>query len=129
MLEKIISEFQSICSKYLQSEKTLSLKLKKTLLVNLNEEEESDEDMNASQQQKQLAQANLQFEKELLVEREREFQKIEANVIDINQIMQEISTLIHGEMFAIIYECCSYSHLITQNKAKALRPLTTRFHL
>jgi len=97
MLEKIVSEFHNIVQKYLQSEKSLSLKMKKTLLVNLNDEDSDDEDQNVSQQQKQLQQANLNFDKELLIERENQFQNIEKNVHDINEIMNEISTLIHDQ--------------------------------
>lgn len=96
MLEKIVSEFHTIVQKYLQSEKSLALKMKKTLLVNF-QDDSSDEDVNVSQQQKQLMQADLDFDKELLVEREQQFQKIESDVVDINQIMNEISTLIHGK--------------------------------
>lgn len=81
MLEKIVNDFHSIVDFYLQSEKTLSLKLRKTLLVNVDEEDSDDEDVNVSQQQRQLMQANLNFEKELLVEREQQFQRIEADVI------------------------------------------------
>lgn len=97
MLEKIVSEFHNIVQKYLQSEKSLSLKMRKTLLVNANDQDSDDEDVNFSQQQKQLDHANLNFEKELLIERDQQFQKIETDVIDINEIMNEISTLINGE--------------------------------
>lgn len=96
MLEKLVSEFHSIVEKYLASEKNLTMRMKKTLLVNL-EDDSSDEDVNMSQQQKQLAQANLNMEKEMLQEREQQFQSIERDVLDINQIMNEISTLIQGE--------------------------------
>lgn len=69
MLEKIVSEFHTIVGKFLQSEKALSLKMKRTILVNVNDQEyDTDEDVNASQQQKQLLQANISAEKELLVE-------------------------------------------------------------
>lgn len=98
LLEKIMNEFQLIVQKFLQLEKSLSIKMRKTLLVNVDDDEDSDED--TSQQQKKLEQANLNFEKELLVEREQQFQKIESDVIDINQIMNEISTLINGEHHA-----------------------------
>lgn len=115
MLEKIVSEFQSILQKYLHSEKSLTLKMKKTLLVHLNEDSD-DDDVNLSQQQKQLMQANLNFEKELLVDREQQFQKIETDIIDINQIMSEISTLVNGEcqspntfsVHRLMNKCCSF---------------------
>ena len=95
MLEKIISEFHSISEKYLQSEKNLTLRMKKTLLVNLDES--SDEDVNSSQQ-KHLLQANatVEIQNSLFLDREQQFQNIEKDVNDINQIMNEISTLIQG---------------------------------
>lgn len=96
MLEKTVSEFHAIVQKYLQSDKSLTLKMRKSLLVSVNDDDDdSDEDMNTSQQQKQLM--NLHDNNEILVEREEHFQKIETNVIDINQMMSEISTLIHGK--------------------------------
>lgn len=96
MLEKIISEFHSIAEKYLQSEKNLTLRMKKTLLVNLDES--SDEDVNSSQQ-KHLLQANAtaEIQNSLFLDREQQFQNIEKDVNDINQIMNEISTLIQGK--------------------------------
>jgi len=97
MLEKIASEFHNIVEKYVQSEKSLSMKMKKTLLVNVHDEDSDDEDVNVSPQQKQLHQANLNFEKELLIEREEHFQKIETDVSELNEIMNEISTLIHDQ--------------------------------
>lgn len=94
MLEKIVSEFHSIVGKYMQSEKNLTMKMKKTMLVALDSSD--DEDMSQSQQQKQLLQSSV-IEKELLVERQQEFERIEKDVIDINEIMNEISTLISGK--------------------------------
>jgi hypothetical protein len=96
MLEKIIGEFQLIVQKFVQLEKSLTLKMRKTLLVNVNDDEdESDEDIPT--QQKKLQQANLNFEKELMEEREKEVSKIESNVVDLNQMMKELSTLVTGE--------------------------------
>lgn len=94
MLEKIVSEFHSIVGKYMQSEKNLTMKMKKTMLVALDSSD--DEDMSQSQQQKQLLQSSV-IEKELLVERQQEFERIEKDVIDINEIMNEMSTLISGK--------------------------------
>lgn len=94
-MEKILSDFNLIVQTYLVTEKNLSLKLRKTVLVNVEDSDE--EDQTATIQQRQLQQANLNFEKQLLVDREVAFQKIESEVVDINQIMKEISTMIHGE--------------------------------
>lgn len=127
MLEKIVSEFHTIVQKYLQSEKSISLKMRKTLLVNVNDDSDDDASVNASQQQKQLMQANLNFEKELLVEREQGFQRIESDVIDINQIMNEISTLIHGETNNCSASS-SISELFFQTKARTFKQSITRFH-
>lgn len=103
MLEKIVSEYTSVVAKYLQSEKNLTLKMKKSLLVNLDDS--SDEEMNVSLQQNKLMQASLNYEKGLLVEREQEFLSIEKDCIDINQIINEISTLIQGATnFSVPFE-------------------------
>lgn len=75
--------------------------MKKILLVTPDSDNDSAED-DMSHQQKQLLQANLKFEKELLVDREQNINKIEADVKDISQIMNEISTLIHGKLQLLI---------------------------
>lgn len=110
----------------MQAEKNLMMRVKKTMLVNFDES--SDEDVNMSQQQKKLIQANANFDKELLLEREREFQRIESDVIDINQIMSEISTLISGENnFLISISIFIIIQLFFQNKEKESNLLIMRF--
>lgn len=109
MLEKIASEFHNVVGKYMQAEKNLQMKMKKSQLVNL-EDDSSDEDINMSQQQKQLMQANVNLEKELLVDREQQFISIEKDVIDINQIFQEISSLIQGLITIECFKMFDFRH-------------------
>lgn len=64
------------------------------MLINLNDDEEPSEQ---DQAQIQIQQESLVFENELLSERERNVKQIEVDVIDINKIMSEISTLVNGK--------------------------------
>lgn len=56
----------------------------------------SDTDLLFHQQQKQM-QKNLQFEQSLLKEREQRVRQIEEDVLDVNQIMRELNTLINQQ--------------------------------
>jgi hypothetical protein len=64
------------------------------LLINLEDDEEQSQQ---DQMQVQIQQESLTFENELLSERERNVKQIEVDVIDINKIMSEISTLVNGK--------------------------------
>lgn len=96
--EKIVADFNLVVKNYLQIEKNLNAKLKKTLLVNVNGDEddnfESTDDYTQQIQTSGPSRETLQYENELLQDRERRMKRIEVDVIDINQIMNEISSLI-----------------------------------
>lgn len=65
-------------------------------------------------------QQNLQFEQSMLKEREKRVRQIEEDVLDVNQIMRELNTLINqqGEnigrfLIDINKKCLSYHHVFT----------------
>lgn len=60
----------------------------------------SDTDYLFHQQQKQM-QKNLQFEQSMMKEREQRVRQIEEDVLDVNQIMRELNTLINQQGEAI----------------------------
>lgn len=60
----------------------------------------SDTDYLFHQQQKQM-QKTLQFEQSMMKEREQRVRQIEEDVLDVNQIMRELSTLINQQGEAI----------------------------
>lgn len=92
--EKLFSEFNLIVQKYLSVEKSLASKLKKTVLVNVDDDESPEPENQRFTQQ--IRQEALQYEHEQLLERERNINRIETDVVDINKMMNEISSLIHG---------------------------------
>lgn len=77
--------------------------MKGILLLNASEQDDmgnhdttNDNDLHFHQQQKSLQQ-NLQFEQSLLKEREQRVRQIEDDVLDVNQIMRELSSLINQQ--------------------------------
>lgn len=80
----------------------IAAKLKGILLINASQQDDingdenntsSDTDYLFHQKQKQMQQ-NLQFEQNMLKEREQRVRQIEEDVLDVNQIMRELNTLI-----------------------------------
>lgn len=102
MLEKLIEEFHVVAEKYLAAEKALDVKMRKAVLVNVEVEDKSDDESTTlSHQQQKLINAEIKFENQILAKREERMNTIESSVIDINQMMNEISTLIHGLYYNI----------------------------
>lgn len=82
--------------------------MKANLLPSINlqhEEENTDEDLNSLKQQ-QLSR-ELQFEQEMMVEQQARISQIEADIIDVNQIMRELSSMVYqqGEVIDDIESC------------------------
>lgn len=48
-------------------------------------------------QKQKLLRENLEFEQGMLVEREQRVQQIEADVLDVNEIMRDLATLINQQ--------------------------------
>lgn len=66
--------------------------------MNVNNDDDDDVPTTSSNNQQQLqVNAEIKFDNELLVDREHNILKIETDVSEISQIMNEISTLIHGQ--------------------------------
>lgn len=77
--------------------------MKGILLLNTSQQDDTvnqditnDNDLHFHQQQKSLQQ-NLQFEQSMLKEREQRVRQIEDDVLDVNQIMRELSALINQQ--------------------------------
>lgn len=98
--------------------------MKQVLLVNASQQDDMHLDMigfgdgssatGGSQQQQQeqhlrqqLIQRDLQFEQDMLLEREQRVRQIEADVLDVRQIMQELSSITNqqSEVIGKFYEC------------------------
>lgn len=102
--------------------------MKQILLVNASQQDDMQRDLmgfgdggsatgGASQQQQQeqhlrqqqMIQRDLQFEQDMLLEREQRVRQIEADVLDVRQIMQELSS-ITNQQSEVIGEFCMNAH-------------------
>jgi hypothetical protein len=76
--------------------------MKQILLINASQSDDimgDDRTMagDENQQKQLLAKQQLQFEEEMMLEREQRVQQIEADVLDVNSIMKELSTMINEQ--------------------------------
>lgn len=95
--------------------------MKQVLLVSASQQDDLNRDLigfgdGGSQQQlqqqqqqqdamrQQQIQRDLQFEQDMMLEREQRMRQIEADVLDVNQIMKELSSITHQQS-EVIGEC------------------------
>lgn len=93
MLEKIVSQFDDNVKKYLQSEKSLSMRMKKAVLVPVHEEDNAEQDVDISQQQQLIRSSGL----ELVIDQESQFLKLETDIADIHSVMQNLSSMVYEQ--------------------------------
>lgn len=102
-VEKLTSDFTHVVQMYSKSQQVIAAKMKQILLVNASQQDDMNRDMigfgdGGSQQQEQhlrqqQIQRDLRFEQDMLLEREQRVRQIEADVLDVRQIMQELSSI------------------------------------
>ncbi|CAD7080324.1 unnamed protein product [Hermetia illucens] len=107
-VEKLTSDFRTVVEKYSTSQQQIATKMKKIFLQSVHAQQQDEESasgvntMSAAdreeliQRQKQL-QAGLQFEQDMVLDRETRIREIEADVLDVNEIMRELSSLVHQQ--------------------------------
>uniref|UniRef100_A0A182PEJ2 t-SNARE coiled-coil homology domain-containing protein n=1 Tax=Anopheles epiroticus TaxID=199890 RepID=A0A182PEJ2_9DIPT len=100
-VEKLTSDFKQVVEFYSKSQQSIAGKMKQVFLVNASQMDDlandagvpgTAEQQQELQKQRQLQQS-LQFEQDMLLEREQRFREIEANVLDVNHIMKELSNI------------------------------------
>ncbi|XP_022912597.2 syntaxin-12 [Onthophagus taurus] len=94
--EKLTDNFKDAVANYSSLQKTCADKMKANLLMSPVELEEMDKDDPQAQQQILLAR-ELAFENDMLMDREVAIKKIEADVLDVNEIMRELSVLVYQD--------------------------------
>ncbi|KAF5281980.1 hypothetical protein FQA39_LY00504 [Lamprigera yunnana] len=94
-VSKLTENFTEAMAKYHSMQKLVASKMKAHLLVVSTPDQSSFEDVN-TQQQIQLSR-ELAFEQDLLLDRESRIQQIESDILDVNQIMRELSVLVHEQ--------------------------------
>lgn len=100
-VEKLTSDFTHVVQMYSKSQQVIAAKMKQVFLVNAAQQDDLNRDSFSEgnqqdqllQRQQQAAAQSLQFEQDMLLEREQRFRQIEADVLDVNQIMKELSSI------------------------------------
>ncbi|XP_060531438.1 syntaxin-12 [Cylas formicarius] len=94
-VEKLEGNFRDAINKYYSLQKELASKQKAHLLIQESLEHEIDDD---SEQNKQAQLAReMAFEQDMMLEREARVKQIESDVLDINQIMRELGSMVHAQ--------------------------------
>lgn len=96
-VEKAISDFQMIVQKYAKTEKSLTVKMRNTMLVDMAQQDDEAEQDDTEDMQQKLLHASFKFENELLIEREQNVNLIESNVLDVNEMMNNLSSLLTAQ--------------------------------
>lgn len=96
-MEKLEENFKEAITRYYSLQKDLANKQKSNLLVSVSiENDYTPEEESDQQRQAQLAR-EMAFEQDMLVEREARIKQIEADVLDVNEIMRELGSLVHAQ--------------------------------
>ncbi|XP_062136904.1 syntaxin-12-like [Drosophila sulfurigaster albostrigata] len=97
-LEKLTQEFQTVVDKYSMQQKFISEAMReaKQKAAEAAREAELSEETYQLEQQRQ-EQAELEREHDLLVERQRQVEQIEADILDVNYVMQKLSGLVYEQ--------------------------------
>ncbi|CAD7006056.1 unnamed protein product [Ceratitis capitata] len=97
-LEKLTNDFRNVVEKYSSVQKRITAAMRQSLeqLGQQQDEQAEAERAEFMQQQAQIT-AGLQFEQDLLVDRDRQLRQIEADVLDVNAIMRRVYDLVQTQ--------------------------------
>lgn len=103
-VDRLTFEFKTIVEKYSRSQQVVATKMKQVFLVNAAAQEQdwrqSDEQNEASDRasiMQQQTQQDLQLEEERMRDREQQIQQIESDVLDVNKIFRDLSSMVHNQ--------------------------------
>ncbi|CAH1993993.1 unnamed protein product [Acanthoscelides obtectus] len=95
-VEKLEGNFKDAINKYYSLQKELANKQKAHLLVSVSIENETVPSDSEEQSQAQMVR-EAAFEQDMLLERESRIKQIESDILDVNQIMRELGSLVHQQ--------------------------------
>jgi len=102
-ITRVSSDFSAIVKNYTDLQKQIVAKMKITYLphprgsVQLDNDDDQTKslvDSEETQAQAQRLQETLEFEQGLLVEREERIRQIESDIIDVNEIMRDLGSMV-----------------------------------
>ncbi|XP_036325892.1 syntaxin-12-like [Rhagoletis pomonella] len=97
-LEKLTNDFRNVVEKYSSVQKRITAALRQSIEQQGQQQDEQAEAERAEflQQQAQMT-AGLQFEQDMMVDRERQLRQIEADVLDVNAIMRRVYDIVQTQ--------------------------------
>lgn len=97
-LEKLTNDFRNVVEKYSSVQKRITAAMRQSIeqLGQQQDEQAEAERAGFLQQQEQIT-AGLQFEQDMLVDRERQLRQIEADVLDVNAIMRRVYNIVQTQ--------------------------------
>ncbi|TMW40307.1 hypothetical protein DOY81_014613, partial [Sarcophaga bullata] len=99
-LEKLTNDFCSVVERYTTTQKRMAQAMRQTYtqpqMAQMQDDREADTE-ELIQRQQQLQQQQMQFEHDMLVDRERQIKQIEADMLDVNKIMRTITALVQAQ--------------------------------
>ncbi|GAB0098673.1 syntaxin-12 [Sergentomyia squamirostris] len=102
-VEKLTSDFKIVVEKYSNSQQLIATKMKASLLLNASQHDNQEGGAPPSAELQQLLQtqrsqqSQLQFEQDIMLEREARMREIESAVIDVNQIMRDLNVMVNQQ--------------------------------
>ncbi|EDV97926.1 syntaxin-12 [Drosophila grimshawi] len=93
-LDKLTHEFQNVVEKYSTQQKRISLATRRSYQAAAAEQESEIGARSQLLQEQREEQAGLERQHDMLVERQRQVEQIEADIIDVNVIMNKLSNLV-----------------------------------
>lgn len=103
-LEKLTNGFGSVVEKYSAIQQRISSAMKQTFVQSENAQLQDEQTYAAAESDRSVLlqrqteiQAGLQFEQDMLVDREIQFKQIEADILDVNSIMRTVSSILQAQ--------------------------------
>lgn len=105
-VDRLTHEFKTIVEKYSKSQQTVATKMKQIFLVNAataaqqdyNQFDEQNESIDqTSLQHQRQTERELQLEQERLIDREQRIRQIESDVLDVNKIFKDLSSMVYDQ--------------------------------
>lgn len=96
-VEKLEENFKEAVNRYYAIQKQVAAKQKTHLLVAVSIENEASSDQSFDQQKQAQFSREMAFEQDMMLEREARIQQIESDVLDVNQIMRELGSLVNAQ--------------------------------
>uniref|UniRef100_U5EIB6 Putative snare protein pep12/vam3/syntaxin 7/syntaxin 17 n=1 Tax=Corethrella appendiculata TaxID=1370023 RepID=U5EIB6_9DIPT len=101
-VERLTADFKYVVEIYSKSQQVIAAKMKQILLVGIypsdnNYDSQSSMTNNENTEKLIQQQRQMQFEEDMLLEREQRIRQIEADVLDVNEIMKDLSNLVQTQ--------------------------------